>query len=346
MKTTRWLAQFWSLCLGAMLLCVLALNGCGGRESPGESDAGSDAGSSETSSSAGSAGNAAAGNSAGASSARGASNAADGGTGALVQAASVSPRKIIYTAEVALVVENLSRAQEKLARLVRSSQGYISDTTISGESGEKRSGTWKARVPVERYEAFMAGATRLGELQSVRSQSQDVTAEYYDVAARITNKQVEEARLRRHLEQSTGKLSEILQVERELSRVRGEVEEAQGRIRVLANLSSLTTITITLNEIKNYVPPAPPTFGTQVARAFSSSIDALRDALKGLVVLLAALVPWLVVLAVFGLPARFIWRRFAKPARSAPPPGPQPPLGPPLGPPTHGPPPPPYVPPK
>ena len=73
--------------------------------------------------------------------------------------------------------------------------------------------------------------------------------------ARIKNKQVEEQRLQDLLKKATGKLSEILQVEKELSRVRGEIEQLQGRIRVLANLSSLTTITLTMREIKDYVPP-------------------------------------------------------------------------------------------
>ena len=306
-------------CLLAALAGAAVLSGCGGHESEGETATGAY----PVSAPSGAASNGAASNSA-------SGGSAGTGTTALVQAAVLTPRKIIYTSEVDLVVENLSASQEKLARLVRANGGYIADASISGQSGEQRSGTWKARVPVERYEAFMAGATRLGELQSVNSKSQDVTAEYTDVASRIANKQIEEKRLRRHLEDSTGKLSEILVVERELSRVRGEIEEAQGRIRVLANLSALTTITVTLNEIKNYVPPSPPTFGTQVARAFTSSLDALREAFKAILLVLVALAPWLVVAGVLGLPARLLWRRFKRPSPPPPPTAPpQPPLAPP-----------------
>jgi len=247
---------------------------------------------------------------------------ASGGAGAvaaLALAASAVPRKIIYTAEVDLVVENLSLAQQKLSQLVKANRGYISDTSVGGESGSKRSGTWKVRVPVENYDAFMAGATRLGELQSTHATSQDVTAEYYDVAARIANKQIEEKRLQHHLEASTGKLSEILQVERELSRVRGEIEEMQGRIRVLANLSSLTTITLTLNEIKNYAPPVRASFTTLVKRQFSGSLQGLGETAKALVLVFVALIPWLLVAALFGLPARLLYRRFARPRLPATP---------------------------
>ncbi len=229
---------------------------------------------------------------------------APGSVGASGQAVAPTQRKIIYTATVDLVVENLTQGQTKLLNLVKANKGYVAETNVGGASGEQRTGKWKVRVPVENYEAFMTGAARLGELQSSNSSSQDVTAEYYDVAARIKNKQVEEARLQELLKRATGKLSEILQVEKELSRVRGEVEQLQGRIRVLASLSSLTTITISMREIKDYIPPAPPTFGTEIGRQFNGSLSVMRAAGKGLVLLGAALLPWLP----FALVGFFGWR--------------------------------------
>ncbi len=213
--------------------------------------------------------------------------------GANAQAVSQTQRKIIYTATVDLVVENLTNGQNKLTQLVKANNGYIAETNVGGASGEQRTGSWKVRVPVENYEAFMAGAQRLGELQSINSSSQDVTAEFYDVSARIKNKRVEEKRLQELLKKATGKLTEVLQVEKELSRVRGEIEQLQGRIRVLRDLSSLTTITITMREIKDYVPPAPPTFGTEIARQFSGSVAVMKGVGKGLILLGAALLPWL-----------------------------------------------------
>ncbi len=226
--------------------------------------------------------------------------------GAVVQAVSSTPRKIIYTAQIDLVVESLGSGQLKLTRLVKDNAGYIAETNIGGASGEQRSGTWKVRIPVENYEAFMAGATRLGELRTIQANSQDVTAEFYDVEARISNKQVEEKRLQELLKKATGKLSEILQVERELSRVRGEIEQLQGRIRVLANLSSLTTITLTLNEIKNYVPPVKPSFGTNIVRAFNDSLNALADFCKGLILFVVTLVPWLPLILILALALRYL----------------------------------------
>ena len=111
-------------------------------------------------------------------------------------------------------------------------------------------------MPVDRFDAFVGQVSRLGEVRTSHVGSQDVTEEFFDLEARIRNKQEEEKRLLKHLADSTGKLEDILKVESELSRVRGEVEQMQGRLRFLANRADLSTVTITATEWKDYTPPA------------------------------------------------------------------------------------------
>ena len=91
-----------------------------------------------------------------------------------------------------------------------------------------------------------------------------MTEEFFDLEARIRNKQEEEKRLLKHLADSTGKLEDILKVESELTRVRGEVEQMQGRLRFLANRADLSTVTITATELKDYSPPSPVTLAAQI----------------------------------------------------------------------------------
>ena len=211
-------------------------------------------------------------------------------------------RKIIYTAEVSMVVEKLNPAQQKLMELVRKSGGYIAETSVSGSSGEPRTGSWKIRVPVGGYQSFLDAVSKIGEVHTLTTDSSDVSEEYYDIEARLRNKRVEEKRLLEHLNRSTAKLSDILLVEKEISRVRGEIEQMQGRMRVLQNLTSLTTITVSIEEVKDYVPPAPPTFGTEIARSFSGSFGGLINFGKGLVLLAVALLPWAVAGVIVTLP--------------------------------------------
>jgi hypothetical protein len=208
------------------------------------------------------------------------------------------PRRIIYNATLDLVVESLARFEERLAQLAETSGGFIADQDINSQTHAQPSGTWKVRVPVDRFQGLLKGVEKLGELQRSHIDSQDVSQEYYDLEARITNKQQEEKRLLKHLDDSTGKLEDILAVEREISRVRGEVEQMQGRLRFLANLSDLSTVTITASEIRNYKPPVAPTFATEIARTFAASLEQLTNFAKALVLAVVALVPWLPLLAI------------------------------------------------
>lgn len=295
MKARQWLA------LMVVISTSLLPGGCAGGEEPADVSvtSSSDSGSSSAGSGA-------------------AAPAAPTGTGAtIVKTVSSVPRKIIYTAEVTLVAETLSAAQQKLLKLVKTHQGYIAETEVGGSSGSPRTGRWKVRVPVDQYDAFMAAVAKLGELQTIRSNSQDVSAEYYDIEARLSNKRVEERRLVAHLEKSTARLRDILEVEREISRVRGEIEQMQGRLRVLSNQTELTTVTVSINEVKDYVPPAPPTFQAQIARTFQKSMDGLRDFVKTCVLVIVALSPLLVIFGLIAVPFWLFKRRRKLPPKTS-----------------------------
>jgi hypothetical protein len=234
--------------------------------------------------------------------------AAPGGTmGAPVPPA--MPRKIIYNAQVTLVVESVGSLEQELEKLCTESGGYIAEKTISGSAHEKRQGTWKVRIPSDRFNAFLASVGRLGEMQQNHIDSQDVTQEYYDLEARISNKQQEEKRLQKHLDDSTGKLEDILAVERELSRVRGEVEQMQGRLRYLANQTDLSTVTISASELVDYTPPVSPTFAAQIGRTFRESTQLLADFGKGVVLVAVAAAPWVPVVALVVIPIWLLIRR-------------------------------------
>jgi hypothetical protein len=217
-------------------------------------------------------------------------------------------RKIIYRATVELVVDNFDPVQKKVDSLVERYHGYLAKSNVSGRPGVPRSGRWTIRVPVDRYSEFMAAARDVGEVRRIGSDSQDVTEEFSDVEARIRNKKQEEVRLKELLDKATGKLDEILTVEREITRVRGEVEQLEGRMRVLADQTALATVELQVDEIKDYEPEEAATYGTQVRRSFEKSLAALVSAGKHLSIVAVVLSPWLAVLLVIGLPLVF-WGR-------------------------------------
>jgi hypothetical protein len=207
----------------------------------------------------------------------------------------LSKRKIVYRADVDLVVELFDPLPEQIEAAVKQHGGFVSASNITGSPGSPRSGRWTIRVPVDRFVELLAAVRQLGEVRSINSTSDDVTAEYYDIEARIRNKQQEEERLLKLLADATGKLTEILAVERELSRVRGEIEQAQGRLRMLKDVTELTTVTVSVAEIKNYVPDQAPTYVTRVRRALGTSTTAFVSTVQALSLVAVALVPWLPV---------------------------------------------------
>jgi hypothetical protein len=209
-------------------------------------------------------------------------------------------RRVISSGTVDLIVTDFDGAVAQIATLIEQSGGYVARSDLGASTGERRRASWTLRVPVAKYQATLDALARLGHAQSVRTDSQDVTDEYYDLEARLKNKHTEEDRLLEHLKKSTGKLEDILAVERELTRVRGEIELMQGRLNKLTKLSELTTITLTIQERKDYVPPTAPTYSTSLGRTFGASVEALMTLLKWIVMAIVALVPWspLIALAI------------------------------------------------
>ena len=221
-----------------------------------------------------------------------------GGQAAEPPAAARSERKIIYTADVALLVKDFSDIQQRIPELVRRLDGYVADLQVHQTEGQRRSGKWVVRVPVERFEELLEAVAELGFPETVRQQAQDVTEEFFDLEARITSKREVERRLIKLLEERTGKIEDVVTVEKELGRVREEIERLEGRQRFLANRTALSTVTINAREGEEYVPPRAPTFTNRIAQSWDSSLTALVDSGQLLVVLVVGVAPWLPVLLV------------------------------------------------
>lgn len=225
-------------------------------------------------------------------------------------------RKIIYNATLDLVVEDFTDVAARIEELAREHEAFIADSSISTATRRPRSGSWTIRVPVARYDEFLAAAGTLGELQRRTENSREVTAEFYDLQTRIRNKDLEEKRLLKHLQESTGKLEEILAVEKEISRVRTEMEQMQGQLRVLQDLTALSTVTLNVSELQGYVPVESPSFGTRISRAWTQSLDGLLTAAQLIVIAVVAVTPWLVVIFTPIVAAILLLRRLLRRKRT------------------------------
>jgi len=232
------------------------------------------------------------------------------GPGSTPAGASAISRKIIYDAQVELVVENVDPVAKKVGTLIQEARGYIAEQNVTGSPGSLRSMHWRFRIPVEQFDSFVVSIVSLGELERNNRTSQDVSEQYYDIEARIKNKKVEEQTLNKILQERSGKLEDVLKIEIELSRVRGEIEQLEGKIRVLENLSSLATLNLNVREREKYAPPAPAVadFPTQVARTWDGAILGLVNHGKSLLLWAVSWVIWIPFLLVGGLLAWVLLR--------------------------------------
>jgi hypothetical protein len=148
-------------------------------------------------------------------------------------------RRIIFTAEARLTVSDFPKAEHELQQLVQQTpKAFFSQSDVTGAAGGSRTGTWKIRLPVVAFTAFREAVRKLGDLESYSSTGQDVTEEFYDLLARMKNKEAELEVLRKLFDKA-GSIADIVTVQREVSRAQGELEQMKGRKQVLENRTCL-----------------------------------------------------------------------------------------------------------
>jgi hypothetical protein len=232
-----------------------------------------------------------------------------------------TPRKIIYTATIELLVDDFDKAEAELTLLVRDMKGYVAASDIQGERGMPRSGQWTIRIPEARLDATVAAITQLGEARRNRRDSQEITENYYDLNGRLKTFQIEEEGLLKLYQGKApnSKLEELVVLRRELTQIRAQIEEMTSKLKRWDNQVELATVVVAMRDRKDYVPPVVPDFGGSVGQTFKASINALFHVGKRLVLVLVAVTPWLAVLGVFGAPVWWrLWRTY-KARQSAPP---------------------------
>jgi hypothetical protein len=209
-----------------------------------------------------------------------------------------SSAMIIRTGTATIKVDSLEPAVARLRALATSVGGYVGNTSMQTGKDQLRSATVEIKVPSQRWGQLLVGLKPIGTLEAQDESAEDVSEEYVDVEARVTNARRLEARLIDLLANRTGKLSDALSVERELARVREEIERYEGRMRYLRTRSAISTMTVTVHEPFPVLGSKPG--DNPIAQAF-------RDAWRGFVGFIAGIIVSLGVLIPLGVIAWIVW---------------------------------------
>ena len=167
-------------------------------------------------------------------------------------------------------------------------------------------------MPVADYRAAVARLVALGQPVRNASDSQDVTEEFVDLTARVKNFKAEEETLNKLLKDTAVRLDDILKIREQIKIVRGEIERAEGRVKYLGTMASLSTITLQAKEEVPYAPESPvaaASFGEQIDSRFAYSWGSLVAAGKSLTLFLVSVAPWLPFWLVGGYLAYRVLRR-------------------------------------
>lgn len=263
-------------------------------------------------------------------------------------------RMIIRSKVLRLEVGSTTEAIASIRELTRTHAGTVTDMQVATDSeewiyhydelgypvgdGTALRGWITVRVPTEAYEEFVDDVSGLGVIRYQSESTEDVTQEHVDLSARLANLRAQEERLREFFDAATD-VEDMLAIEKELSRVRGEIESMDAQVKFLERQAAMATVTLELTEPQAVVRPDGGGWGFR--DAITDGFRGAAGVLTSLLTLLIATSPIWVLAGLLFFPIRALVRRrrTAASSRMAPASSPAQPPTPPDGPPPDGPPP-------
>ena len=212
---------------------------------------------------------------------------------------------IIRTGTALVEVDSLEAAIASVRSFALQLGGQLANVSVQTGEERNRRAILEVKVPSARFDDALNRIEPLGDVKSVEVQAQDVGEEYVDIAARVANARRLEERLIQLLATRTGKLDDVLNVERELARVREEIDRMEGRLRYLRSRVAVSTLTLTVHEP---LPLLTQPGQNVILQAFVQAGHNFIDLLSAFIASLGYLLP----LGTVALLVFFGWRRFGR----------------------------------
>ncbi len=235
-------------------------------------------------------------------------------------------RLVIRSKTLRLEVDDTTAAMEDIRQLTGAHSGTVSDLQVATDGDEplyrynengypEGDGTalraWvTVRVPTDQYEDFVAAVAKLGIVKFQSEAANDVTQEHVDLSARLDNLRAQEVRLREFFDAAED-VTDMLAIETELGRVRGEIESLDAQVTYLERQAAMATITVELSEPRAVVRPGGESWG--FVEAITAGIRGAATLMTGLLTFIIASAPvWIVGLVLLFVIRAVLQRRRAK----------------------------------
>ena len=205
----------------------------------------------------------------------------------------IIPRSIIYTGWMSLETDDIDLTINKIKQVILSSNGYVDN--ISVDKSEKfEYGYITVRVPQDQFSNVVQSIENLGELKNKNISNNDITDQLFDLKIRIDNAKATEARFLQILDKAVN-ISDILQIEKELNRLRTDIEILEGHINNLNNRIAYSSLTI--NVSKTIDDPLLP--GMDFLESIRQGLNAMVILIQFIIASFIVLIPFIAILIIY-----------------------------------------------
>lgn len=219
-------------------------------------------------------------------------------------------RKVIKIGRIDLQTKTFDDTVQNIMNHVNEIGGFIQNCSIEGNNlyseYNRRYANLSVRIPNKEFDKFMNESSQFGNVTSKSIEGEDVTDQYMDTEIRLETLEIQAERLKELLKQA-GDLEKLFKIEQELADVTYQIESLKGTLKKYDSLIDYSTIEINVEEAEVYVQPAKKvTFLDKIKKTFMDSVDGLINVLQGIVLVVVAMIPFLIIIAPVALVVAWI----------------------------------------
>ena len=219
---------------------------------------------------------------------------------------------IARTVSVSLIAKDFDSSRASLDAILARHNGYSANLSVSTPQDAARSLQASLRIPAPQLSAALVEIKALGRAEAENQNGEEVTQQHAALVARLKNSRETEQRLQAILTRRTGKISDVLEVEQEIARVRGEIEQMEAEQKNLEHRVDFATIDLKLSEeYKAKLDSPAPAISTLIHNAAVNGYRNVADTLLSIVLFFVEFGPVLAFwLLLFSIPTWLVWRRW------------------------------------
>jgi anti-sigma factor RsiW len=221
---------------------------------------------------------------------------------------------IARTVSLSVVVKDFDATRGALDAILARHNGYAAGLNVATPQDSARTIQASLRIPATQLASAVTELKALGRVENETQNGEEVTQQHTDLVARLKNSRETEQRLQDVLRTRTGKVKDVLEVEEEIARVRGEIEQMEAEQQTLEHRVNFATIDLKLaEEYKAQLSSPAPSVGMQLRNATVNGFRYASGTLLGIILFFAELGPTLLLWLLFlSLPAWLLWRRYQR----------------------------------